>query len=584
MNPVDMNQSTPLSTEALATLAEIGEKINASLDLDEVLSNAAALIKRLIEYEIFAVLLLDEADNRLYFRFSIGHHREIVEKVRIPLGQGVTGRAAATKQAVLVRDVRQDSNYINVHDAVRSELAAPLLWKGRCIGVLDIQSRELDYFKPEQQNILTLLASRLAIAIENARLFERTKEQTETLLVLHEVARDTGAILDVEEQLRRAAELAKRVIDYQIFSILLYDEADNSFHHRITVKFGEKIQEKFAVPATEGIVGAAAATRAPVLVPDVTADPRYLSVNPETRSELALPMMFKGRVVGVLDLESPQLNYFTQEHVQTLSILAAHLAVSLENARLYQQLARDEARMERELRAARRIQGGLLPRVPGEDSGLEIAARYTSARELGGDLYDFIRYGPQQVGIALGDVSGKGTAAALYGAVAIGILRSLAQQKMQPATLLRNLNSLISERMIEGRFMTVCYATWQRGRKRLRIANAGQSQPLLWKNGRCEKLKLEGFPIGMMPEEVSYSEWSTTLETGDMLVMYSDGITETANRAGELFGVERLKEVVAAGSTRPAGELADAILRGVEEFAAGLPAGDDRTIVICRVL
>jgi sigma-B regulation protein RsbU (phosphoserine phosphatase) len=584
MHPVDTNQATALSAEVLATLTEIGDEINASLDLDTVLSKAAELIKRVIDYEIFAVLMLDEERQQLRFRFAIGHRQEVVEHWTIPLGQGITGRAAQSKTAVRVGDVRHDPNYINVHDAVRSELAAPLLWKGRCIGVLDIQSQHVDYFKPEQQNILTLLASRLAIAIENARLFERTRDQTETLLLLHEVARDAGAILDVEEQLRRAAELAKRVIDYQIFSILLYDETEHAFRHRITVKFGEKIQEKFAVPATAGLVGAAASSKQPVLVPDVTADPRYLSVNPETRSELAIPMVHKGRVVGVLDLESPQLNYFTPEHVQTLSILAAHLAVSLENARLYEQVARDEARMERELLAARRIQGGLLPPVPGEDSGLDIAARYTSARELGGDHYDFIRYGPQQTGIALGDVSGKGTAAALYGAVAIGILRSLAQQKMQPAALLRHLNLLISERLIEGRFMTLCYATWQKGRRRLRIANAGQSQPLLWKSGRCEKLKLEGFPIGMMPEEVSYSEWSTTLESGDVLVFYSDGITETLNRAGEQFGFKRLCAIITAEAARPAAELADSIFRQVEQFADGLPAGDDRTIVICRVL
>ena len=129
------------------------------------------------------------------------------------------------------------------------------------------------------------------------------------------------------------------------------------------------------------------------------------------------------------------MNYFTDDHVQTLSILAANLAVSLENARLYEQVARDEARLERDLQAAKRIQGALLRPVPTEDFGLDMAAQYLSAREVGGDLYDFLRYGPQQLGIALGDVSGKGTAAALYGAVAIGIMRSLAPQKLQPAEM-----------------------------------------------------------------------------------------------------------------------------------------------------
>src|SRR5438477_386212 len=361
-----------IPAEVLSTLAEIGEEVNASLDLDEVLARTAALIKRHIEY-----------------------------------------------------------------------------------------------FTKDQQNILTLLASRLAVAIENARLFQKVRAQADTLLLLSEVGRETSAILEVEELLRRAAEQTKRVIDYQILSIMLYDEEQKIFRHRVDIKHGHHVQGKLRATSTDGIVGAAATLKEPVLVPDVTVDPRYLMVNPETRSELAIPMMHKGKVIGVLDLESPQLNYFTEDHVQTLSILAANLAVSLENARLYEQLAKDEARLERDLQAAKRIQGALLRPVPVENCGLEMAARYHSEREKCGDLYEFLRYGPQQLGIALGDVSGKGTAAALYGAVAIGIMRSLAPQKLQPAEMLKQMNQLVGERRIEGRFMTACFATWQKGRQKL---------------------------------------------------------------------------------------------------------------------
>ena len=201
------------------------------------------------------------------------------------------------------------------------------------------------------------------------------------------------------------------------------------------MKYGQSVQGKLRVAPTEGLIGRAATTRMPVNVPDVTRDASYIMVNPETRSELAIPMIHKGAVIGVLDLESPQSNYFTADHVQTLSILAAQLAVSLENARLYEQVTRDEARMERELLAAQRIQGALLRPVPADDYGMDIAARILSAREVCGDLYDFLRYGPTRLGFALGDVSGKGSAAALYGAVAIGILRSMAPLKLFPAEL-----------------------------------------------------------------------------------------------------------------------------------------------------
>ena len=589
MNPTEehiitaaLSGGSEISTEVLATLAEIGEDVNASLDLDEVLARAAALIKRHIDYEIFGVLMIEGDGNYLRHRFAIGYPRELAESLRIPMGQGITGTAAATGHSVRVSDTSKDPRYINAIESVRSELAVPLIVRGKCVGVLDIQSRHLDYFTRDQQNILTLLGSRLAIAIENARLFEKVKAQADTLLLLSEVGRETSAILDVEELLRRAAEQTKRVIDYQILSIMLYDEEQKVFRHRVDVKHGQSVQGRLRATTSEGIVGAAATLKEPVLVPDVTVDPRYVMVNPETRSELAIPMMHQGKVIGVLDLESPIPNYFTEDHVQTLSILAANLAVSLENARLYEQLAKEEARLERDLQAAKRIQGALLRPVPTEDYGVDIAARYLSAREVCGDLYDFLRYGPQQLGIALGDVSGKGTAAALYGAVAIGIMRSLAPQKLQPAEMLKQMNQLVGERRIEGRFMTACFATWQKGRQKLRVANAGQSQPLLYKDHRCGKIELTGFPLGIY-EDVAYDEWGVTLEGGNILIFHSDGITETTNSEGQFFGTARLRELIEKHHDLPAAELADNILSEVDWFSRTAPLSDDRTLVAMKV-
>src|SRR3979490_225978 len=326
MDPEQAKSPLDMPAEVLATLGEISEEINSSLDLDEVLKKTATLVKRLVDYEIFGVMLLDESTQRLYHRFTIGYGEQASKDWQIPLGQGITGTAAATGRAVRVGDVREDPRYINIIDSVRSELVVPLVVKGQSIGVLDIQSTQVDYFTRDQQSILTLMASRLAVAIENARLFERVRSQADTLLVLNEVGREANSILAVEELLRRAAELVKRVIDYQILGILLYDEAANLYRHRLDMKYGQSAQGKMRVTPHEGIVGAAIATELPVRVPDVTKDSRYIMVNRETRSELAIPLIHKGRVVGVLDLESPQTNYLTEDHAQTLMTLRAHPA------------------------------------------------------------------------------------------------------------------------------------------------------------------------------------------------------------------------------------------------------------------
>jgi sigma-B regulation protein RsbU (phosphoserine phosphatase) len=582
MDSAELNPGLEIPAETLAVLAEISHEINASLNLDEVLASAAAQVKRLIDYEIFAVLLRAENANELYVRFAIGHRAEVVEHWRIPMGDGIIGAAATTGQAIRVGDVLKDPRYLPAVEEVRSELAVPLIVRGRAIGVMDIESRQPDYFTPAQQTILTLVASRIGTAVENARLFESAQKQAETLLLLNEIGREAGATLDLEEVLRRSAQLAKRLIDYQIFSIFLYDETGSVFRRRVAVKFGQPVEEKTAVPAHEGIVGAAAKLRRPVVVPDVALDPRYRMSNPETRSELAVPMIHKTRVVGVMDLESPQLNYFTPDHVQVLSILAAHLAVSIENARLYEHLAREESRMERDLSAARRIQGALLPRPPGPEYGLDIAGRVVSSRELSGDLYDFLRYGPQDLGIALGDVSGKGSAAALYGAVAVGTLRSLGSLKPRPANMLRAVNGFLGERLIEGRFMTLCFATWNRRNRRLRVANAGQEQPLLYHAGSCEKIAIAGFPLGIF-EDANYDERSFLLDPGDIVVFYSDGIGDAQGPGGEFFGHRRVARIVTENPGLSADGIADRILEGADTFCGSQHPVDDRTLVVLKV-
>jgi len=201
MEATDSKSQPGLATEnpeVLATLAEIGEQVNSSLDLDEVLAKAAVLIKKHIDYELFGVLMVDGDGSYLKHRFAIGYPPGLAENLRIPIGQGITGTAARTGHSVRVGDVSQDPRYINAIDSVRSELAVPLIFRGKVVGVLDIQSRHPDYFTKDQQNILLVLANRLAVAIENARLFQQVRTQAETLLVLEERAADYQVILIFE--------------------------------------------------------------------------------------------------------------------------------------------------------------------------------------------------------------------------------------------------------------------------------------------------------------------------------------------------------------------------------------------------
>ena len=279
-------------------LLDVADVLATSLDLDTTLRRVAEVVRKVIDYEIFAILLLNEKTQELRFRFQIGYPPEFAERSRVKVGEGVTGIAAQTRQAVLIDDVREDSRYIEAVPNVCSELAIPLITKNRVIGVIDIEAREPRAFTEEHRRVLTLVASRMAAGIENAQLYTRTTKQARILLLLNEIARELTSILNLDELLGRIAELVRRLIDYQMFSILLLDPGGEKLEHRFSLRFNENIHLKHEIPLGRGLVGAAAESRQAVLVPDVTKDPRYVRTNPETRSELAVPLIRETRDEG----------------------------------------------------------------------------------------------------------------------------------------------------------------------------------------------------------------------------------------------------------------------------------------------
>ena len=274
-------------------LLEVADVLATSLDLDTTLRRVAQVVRKVIDYEIFAILLLNEKTQELRFRFQVGYPPEFTDRARVKVGEGVTGQAAQLRKAILVDDVTTDPTYISAIPNVRSELAVPLITKNRVIGVIDLEARDPGYFNEEHSRLLTLVASRIAGGIENAQLYTRTTRQARILLLLNEIARELSSILNLDELLSRVAELLRRLIDYQMFSILLLDSSGDKLQHRFSLRFHENINLKREVPLGRGLVGYAAESKQAVLVPDVSKDPRYVEGNPETRSELAVPLIYK---------------------------------------------------------------------------------------------------------------------------------------------------------------------------------------------------------------------------------------------------------------------------------------------------
>jgi sigma-B regulation protein RsbU (phosphoserine phosphatase) len=570
----------PLAVEPL--LLEVADVVNTSLDLDTTLRRVAEVVRKVIDYDIFAILLLNEKTQELRFRFQVGYPPEFAEKARIKVGEGVTGRAAQSRDAVLVDDVTKDPAYISAVPNVHAELAVPLITKNRVIGVIDLESREAGYFTEEHRRVLTLIASRMAAGIENAQLYTRTTRQARILLLLNEIARELSSILNLDELLGRIAELLRKLIDYQMFSILLLDSSGEKLQHRFSLRFRENIHLKHEIPLGRGIVGAAAQTKQAVLVPDVTKDPRYVEANPETRSELAVPLIYKDKTIGVLDLEHTRRGFFTDDHKRTIVTLAAQVAIAIENARLYEEIARQERRLERDMSLARELQVRLLPQARPKLKNLDVAAKFVPARAIGGDLYDFVPYSLSRLGIVIGDVSGKGAPAAIYAALVSGILRSHAPIEPRPAEMLTAVNSSLAERRIEAQFVSLIYALWDDEQRTLSMANSGLPRPIYLHDGKSEIIEATGLPLGLF-DEAEYDEFSFRMKPGDMFVFFSDGILDASDKAGRLFGRGRVERIVAECAGSSADCVVDSLFKAVAEFSAGVDAFDDQTVVAIRV-
>jgi sigma-B regulation protein RsbU (phosphoserine phosphatase) len=500
----------------------------------------------------------------------------------VPLGEGLTGAAATRMEPVMVGDVRNDPRYLPSVDAVRSELAVPMIARGHLVGVIDLQSTRLNAYVEEDRTLVRLIASRAAASIENARLYRRTLDQNNTLRTLAALAHNFSSTLDLDELLNKIAGTVRKLIGYDAFSILLLEEDRKRLRRRFSMRFDERVDLDH-VPLGHGITGAAVDNRQPVLVRDTRGDARYIQSTEGIRSEVAVPLIVPDRLLGVMDLESTQVGQFTEDHLRMLELLAPLIANSVENARLYEELGERERSLAHNLHAARDLQNTLLLRQPPAIEGLEVAARHRAAQEVSGDLYDFFTQPDGLEVIAFGDVSGKGAAAALYGTLVAGLLRTLAPRGKGPGVLMRSMNAVLGERKVPATYVTLLLLFWQRQDRTLTMSNAGMFPPIVCRNGKVLKQHVEGIPIGLLDNRY-YDEVVFQSEPGDVVLLYSDGIHDQQAISGQDYGREPLYSLLEKHWSCSAGEIADAVLADVDRFASGATLGDDQTLVVCKVI
>ena len=325
---------------------------------------------------------------------------------------------------------------------------------------------------------------------------------------------------------------------------------------------------------TEGMVGYVAATGQMRYAPDVARDPYYMACEPDTRSEVAIPLQVEGDLVGVFTASHCELDAFSPAQLRLLQGLCSHVAVAVQNSRRFHDEHKQRERMTREAEEARAIQEALLPRSSPLIPGFCVTGLSIPAGAVGGDWYDFIPLSDGRWGLVLADVSGKGTAAALLMSATRGMLRSLAHSGSGPAEVLTRLNNMLVEDFPSGRFVTMVYAELDPASRTLRLANAGHLPPLLVEPSGHRWITTEdGLPLGVASSK--FSETEIVLGEHSRIAFYSDGITEASFDSGEEYGPERL-----LAQLQSPGASLETLLADVKKFVNGAGLRDDATVIM----
>jgi phosphoserine phosphatase RsbU/P len=550
----------------------------STLELDELIQAASAFVHGLVRAETVRLWLLRRGGQRLVAREFDPAAMDGISETVIAADEGTVGRVA-TDRRTLVLGASDDPAH-----PFRSALLVPLLRRGACLGVIECLNKAgAERFAAEDQAALESVSEDLAVAIENAQLYFDTRRKSLERAVLLEVGRALALPLGLAQVLEAIMDQLRRIVHYDAAGIYLLEKETGQIAAEATRGYPPEFSQDDRLKFGEGIVGWVAKTGESVSVADTRADTRYLVARQQTRSELACPIVSQGRIIGVFNLENDELDAYHEGHLEFLKTFASQAAAAIERARLLNQ-ALEARNLERELEIARGIQSSFLPEGPPAIPGLDLAGLNIPYREVGGDYFDYIRIVDNQLGLAIGDVSGKGVAAALLMAAFRASLLAEIRNHFAIRRILKKVNRLLYESTDDGKFVTAFYGVLDAKNRVFTFANAGHNPPLLLRaNGTVEWLSEGGLPLGVM-EDAKYEERPVALATGDVLVLYTDGVTEASNDIEDQYGVERLEALVRKNATRPAAEIVEALRDEVVTFTGARHLNDDLTVVVARLV
>jgi sigma-B regulation protein RsbU (phosphoserine phosphatase) len=416
---------------------------------------------------------------------------------------------------------------------------------------------------------------------------------TDKLRMLLDITKKISRSLDLQEVLNLVMDTLDSLIPYDaagIFVVKCVDKSEVEEGEEPCVFQAEAVRgydidelTNLHLKLGEGLIGQVALTAEPITSPDVRKNPNYINARSETRSEMVAPIISNTEVIGVFDLESDELNAYSEDDLQVLALLASQVAIIIEKVMLHEQLI-EKKRLEGQLEVARQVQLELLPARDPQLEGYDISAYNFPTEEVSGDYYDWVQIYDDQIGLVIADVSGKGVPAALLMAFLRASLRAATHVGYSPHISMAKVNYLLWESIERNQFVTAIHGILDVTNKTLTYTNAGHNPPILLKqNGDVSFIDRGSIPLGMF-RDTRYHEYYLTTEPGDVLMLYTDGVTEANDPQGEEFGRDRLAQAVKANRKLGARELITAVYTEVLAWTEGRGATDDVTFFVIKAL
>jgi sigma-B regulation protein RsbU (phosphoserine phosphatase) len=565
-------------------LVAASRTLNTNVEFGELLKSLLKIVKTAARAEYVLLASLD-ARERMVFDRALGVPDAGVRGTLITRGAGVMGHAWAKREPVVIDDVRRTelaptlARKLGIK--VRSLVAIPLVRRGLVRGVLEVVNRrDEDAFTADDLVLLNALGEHVAVAIANSRLRESAQRRRLEYQLLAEVSADVGKSLSRDEALDRILKNLQKLVSYDAAAIFLVDGGTSTISSVLHTGYPRAAQEKIQVHLDEGIVGLAAKTKTGIIVPDVRANPQYANVRARTRSEMVAPMILRGQVLGLFNLESDRVDAYAEDDLRLLEAFAAEAAVAIDRAQLFQE-RQVRLAMEEELRLARTVQEFFAPKKSLVSGNYRIAGANFPSLEMSGDYYDFFPAMNRLVAFAIADVAGKGVPASLIMASFRAMFRTMAPFTASARQMVLRLNQILLDTVRPQDFVTTFVGVLNPDTGELSYCNAGHNPPIiLASNGSFRRLEVGGPVLGIL-SDAEWQEGRLRLHADEILVCYTDGATEATNGVEE-YGEARFVDAVRENVSLTPYRLCTALYASMRAFTGATPQLDDTTYLAIK--